>query len=77
MATDLFDAYALVQNKRETVRICISAEGDAAFAVVDVDTLWQHKSNGSMMHWEGRDCKGYTKVHDHWLLVFHTGLLEY
>lgn len=22
-------------------------------------------------------CKGYTKVGDHWLLILHTGLLDY
>ena len=28
-------------------------------------------------HWKGRACKGYTRVGGQWLLVFHTGLLEY
>ena len=28
-------------------------------------------------HWKGRACKGYTRVQGKWLLIFHTGLLEY
>ena len=39
----LFRNYALVRNDRRTVRVVVSAEGDGAFAVVDVDTLWQHR----------------------------------
>ena len=35
-----FQQHRLVHNRRETRRIEISEEGDAAFAVVDIDTLW-------------------------------------
>ena len=73
----LFDTHELIHNRRHIVRICVSAERDAGFAVVDVDTLWQRKRDGSLMHWKGRACKGYSKVCDKWLLIFHTGLLEY
>ena len=74
---DLFRDYGLVHNKRSTVRIVVSDEEDGAFAVVDVDTLWRHKVSGELFHWQGRACKGYTKVGDQWLLISHTGLLRY
>jgi len=74
---DLFEKYELVHNRRNTVRICVSAEGDGAFAVVDVDTLWRKRTDGGLFHWKGRACKGYTKVGSRWLLIYHTGLLEY
>lgn len=73
----LFRTHELVHNRRRTVRIQLSAEGDAGFAVVDVDTLWKCKADGSMSHWKGRAGKGYSKVGDKWLLIFHSGLLEY
>ena len=74
---DLFTKYELVHNRRSTVRICVSAEGDGAFAVVDVDTLWQSRTDRTLFHWNGRACKGYAKIGSRWLLVYHTGLLEY
>ncbi len=73
----LFQSYELVHDIRRTVRISVSDERDGAFAVVDVDTLWRHRADGTPYHWKGRACKGYTKVGEKWLLVFHTGLLEY
>lgn len=72
----LFDAHTLVYNRRETVKIVVSAEGDGAFAVVDVDTLWRDHE-GNDFHWKGRACKGYTKVKGEWKLIMHTGLLDY
>ena len=72
---DLFDSHELVHNRRETVRIAVSREGDGAFAVVDVDTLWRHRDSGEESHWLGRACKGYTRVAGLWKLIFHTGLL--
>ena len=74
---ELFRTHELVHNNRRTVRIEISAQGDGAFAVVDVDTLWRSRADGQAFHWKGRACKGYTKVDDRWLLVFHTGLLDH
>lgn len=74
---ELFRTYELLHNRRHTVRIQISAEADAGFAVVDVDTLWKRTSDGTLMHWKGRACKGYSKIGNRWLLIFHTGLLEY
>jgi ketosteroid isomerase-like protein len=74
---ELFRTHELVHNRRRTVRIEISAQDDGAFAVVDVDTLWRSRADGRPFHWKGRAGKGYTKVDDRWLLVFHTGLLDY
>ena len=75
--SELFATHDLVHNNRRTVRIEVSAEGDGGFAVVDVDTMWRRKADGAPFHWKGRACKGYTKVGDRWLLILHTGLLEY
>ena len=36
---ELFDTYELIHDERRTVRIEVSAEGDGAYAVVDVDRL--------------------------------------
>ena len=73
----LFDDYRLVHNRRVTRRIQISEEGDGALAVVDVDTLWRHKTSGEDFHWCGRACKGYTLMPEGWKLIYHTGLLKY
>jgi ketosteroid isomerase-like protein len=74
---ELFRTHELVHNLRRTIRIALSAEGDGGFAVVDVDTLWRRRSDGQAFHWKGRACKGYTKVGSKWLLILHTGLLDY
>lgn len=74
---ELFDAHDLIHNRRQTVRIAVSEQGDGAFAVVDVDTLWRHRETGRDFHWRGRSCKGYTLVGGEWKLIFHTGLLDY
>ena len=74
---NLFQTYSMVHNNRLTVRIVLSEEGDGAFAVVDVDTLWRHRATDELMQWKGRACKGYTKVNNQWLLIYHTGLLDY
>jgi ketosteroid isomerase-like protein len=73
---DLFDTHKLIHNKREIKKIDISKEGDGAFAVVDIDTLWRD-SNGNDNHWKGRVCKVYTKIEDGWKLIMHTGVLQY
>ncbi len=73
----LFATCELVHNRRQTLRIQVSAERDAGFAVVDVDTLWRRRSDGESFLWKGRACKGYTKVGVRWYLILHTGLLEY
>lgn len=73
----LFDTHTLVHNVRKIVRVAISEQQDGAFAVVDVDTLWQNTSSGALFHWNGRACKGYTLADGEWKLIFHTGLLKY
>jgi ketosteroid isomerase-like protein len=73
---DLFDTHTLIHNKREIKKIVISKEGDGAFAVVDIDTLWRD-SNDKDNHWEGRVCKVYTKTGNDWKLIMHTGVLQY
>ncbi|MFX0087992.1 MAG: DUF4440 domain-containing protein [Candidatus Hodarchaeota archaeon] len=72
----LFDTHRLVHNRREIKKIEITKEGDGAFAVVDIDTLWVDNNNNKN-HWKGRTCKVYTKVDDDWKLIMHTGVLEY
>jgi ketosteroid isomerase-like protein len=73
---DLFDTHSLIHNRREIRKIEISEQGDAAFAVVDVDTLWRDRSREDF-HWEGRACKVYSRVGTEWKMTMHTGLLEY
>ena len=73
----LFRTHELVHNVRRTVRVLVSAEGDGAIAVVDVDTLWRNRTDNGLFHWKGRACKGYTRVGKSWLLIYHTGLLDY
>ena len=72
---ELFDSYHLVHNVREIEKIKISKEQDGAFAVVDIDTLWEHKKIGKTNHWKGRTYKLYSKTHDGWKLIMHTGVL--
>ncbi len=72
----LFDSHALAHNNRKIRKIVVSKEGNGAFAVVDVDTLWVD-SKGQENHWKGRACKVYTKVGNEWKLIMHTGLLDY
>lgn len=74
---ELFATYQLVHNRRELLRLSMSAEGDGAFAVVDVDTQWQSKSDGSPFLWKGRACKVYARVGGEWKMTMHTGLLAY
>lgn len=73
---NLFDTYTLIHNKREIKKIAVSKEGDGAFAVVDIDTLWRDRA-GNDNHWKGRVCKVYTKIGQQWKLIMHTGVLDY
>lgn len=73
---DLFDTHELVRNARLIKKIEVSKEGDGAFAVVDIDTLWRD-SEGNENHWEGRVCKVYSKVGNEWKMTIQTGVLEY
>ena len=49
----LFDTHKLIHNVRTLRKIMVSDQGDGAFAVVDVDTLWQDDT-GREQHWKGR-----------------------
>ena len=76
--TELFNSHTLVHNIRNIQKIVVSSEGDGAFAVVDVDTLWLNKKTMKDFHWKGRACKIYTKMDNgEWKMIAHTGLLEY
>jgi ketosteroid isomerase-like protein len=74
----LFDTHNLIHNRRVTVKIDISKEEDAAFAVVDIDTLWRHKETKADFHWKGRVCKIYTKLRSgEWKFYYQTGALNF
>jgi ketosteroid isomerase-like protein len=73
----LFDSHDLVHNRRTVRRIEVSKEGDGAFAVVDIDTLWRHRQTGRDFHWKGRVCKVYTRLDSGWKCIMHTGALDY
>jgi len=74
---DLFQARTLIHNRRETVRIEVSAQGDGALAVVDIDTLWRVDATGINDHWLGRTCKLYALVGGEWKMTSQTGALQY
>jgi hypothetical protein len=74
---ELFEAHELVHNIRSIEKIEVSHEGDGAFAVVDVDTLWRHKISGKEMRWKGRTCKTYTLTSKGWKMIFQVGVLDY
>ncbi len=74
---DLFNTHKLVHNKRIIRKIVISEEGDGAFAVVDIDTLWIDAKKNIKNHWKGRTCKIYTKIGKEWKMIMQTGVLEY
>jgi ketosteroid isomerase-like protein len=73
---ELFDTHTLVHNRRVIRKIEISREGDGAFAVIDIDTLW-HNILGGEQHWKGRVCKVFAKINGVWKMTMHTGVLEY
>jgi hypothetical protein len=72
---DWFNEYNLIKNIRKTEKIFITKEGDGAFAVVDIDTLW--KSSMEESHWYGRTCKTYTKTLIGWKMISQVGVLDY
>lgn len=73
---ELFDTHRLIHNKREIKKIEISKEGDAALAVVDIDTLCRDSKDNDN-HWKGRVRKMYTKMGSTWKMIMHTGVLDY
>jgi len=73
---ELFETHELVRNERQIRKIEVSKEGDGAFAVVDIDTVWRDPE-GVEARWKGRVCKVYSKVGGAWKMTMHTGVLEY
>ena len=73
---ELFDTHKLIRNERIIKKIEVSKEGDGAFAVVDIDTLWLSEK-GLENHWKGRTCKVYTLVDNEWKMMMQTGVLNY
>jgi Domain of unknown function (DUF4440) len=73
---ELFDTHELVRNEREIRKIEVSEEGDGAFAVLDIDTVWR-SPEGNESRWKGRVCKVYSRVGGEWKMTMHTGVLEY
>jgi len=74
----IFDHYELVHNHRNTVKIEVSPEEDAAFAILDIDSLWRDKDTRQEIHWKGRVCKFYTKMTGgERKFIFQTGPLDY
>jgi ketosteroid isomerase-like protein len=73
---ELFDTHSLAHNHRRIRKIEVSKEGDGAFAVVDIDTLWIDRE-GREDRWKGRVCKVYSKTGNEWKMTMHTGVLDY
>jgi ketosteroid isomerase-like protein len=71
----LFDSSALVRNQRSIQKIVVSPQGDGAFAIVDIDTLWR-TADGREDHWYGRTCKIYSKVRGEWKMITQLGTFE-
>ena len=74
---NFFNENRLIHNNRKIEKIILSKENDGAFAVVDIDTLWENKKLKSNLHWMGRVSKTYAKVNNEWRLIMHTGVLKY
>lgn len=73
---DWFTHFKLIKNNRITQKIFVTKEGDGAFAVVDVDTLWRSET-GEESHWLGRTSKTYVKKADGWKMISQVGVLDY
>jgi ketosteroid isomerase-like protein len=74
--TEWFDKFELIKNERKTEKISISTEGDGAFAVVDIDTLWRAK-DGEESHWFGRTGKTYVKTPKGWKMINQVGVFNF
>jgi len=75
--TQFFQEYDLIDSIVKLQKATFSKQGDAAFAVVDLNVHWEHQGNGKIMSWKGRVCKVYTKVRDSWKLISQTGMIPY
>jgi hypothetical protein len=72
-----FEKHELVHNRRDVVKIEVTAEGDGGFAVVDIDTCWRPRPAAADDRWLGRTCKTYTLVDGRWKMIAQTGVLDY
>ena len=72
-----FDDYEIVRNTRTIRKIVISAEGDGAFAVVDIDTLWRRRDGSAELPNTGRACKIYALMPDGWKMMHQPGTMTY
>ena len=77
MVRTFYLTQGLLHNNRKIIKIVVSRQGDRAFAVVDVNTLWSRLQMERHFYWHGRACKIYTKVNGEWKMISHTGLLDY
>ena len=73
----LFARSVLVHNRRDIVRVEVSAQQDGALAVVDIDTLWREPASGELDRWLGRTCKLYAYVAGEWKMTAQVGALQY
>jgi ketosteroid isomerase-like protein len=73
---DWFSTYQIKRNERTTQKIFVTKQGDGAFAVVDIDSLWTAE-NGEFSHWFGRTCKTYSKTSSGWKMISQVGVLKY
>jgi ketosteroid isomerase-like protein len=73
---NLFSTFELIRNDRKTQKIFVTGQGDGAFAVVDIDTLWRSPA-GEESHWFGRTCKTYVKTAAGWKMIAQAGALDY
>jgi hypothetical protein len=48
-----FISHSLVHNIRKIQKIVVSPDGDGAYAIVDVDTLWKNIATGNGFTWKG------------------------
>lgn len=72
---DWFSIFSISRNIRKTQKIIITKQGDGAFAVVDIDTLWIN-SAGEKSHWLGRTGKTYVKTAVGWKLINQVGVFN-
>jgi ketosteroid isomerase-like protein len=73
---ELFETSELVHNRRSIAKIEMSPQGDGAFAIVDIDTLWRARE-GNERHWKGRTCKIYTKLQSgEWKMLTQLGTYD-
>ncbi len=73
---DWFANFSASRNIRKTQKILITKQGDGAFAVVDIDTLWINPK-GEQSHWNGRTGKTYVKTNSGWKMINQVGVLDH